>query len=273
MFLADNHTHTDFSFDGHQTVDNLCESAIEKNISVIAITDHFDTDGIIEGFYAPYRSSEAKKAIFEAKEKYKNKIKIIYGIELGQPYSYPEKCKAFLSDCKFEYIIGSLHNLYKNPDFCFIKYEIVPQKMIESLWKRSIEEIYNLLLEYKDFKINTLAHLTYPIRYIKRAGKDVDMKLFYTEISELYKKMISYNVSLEVNTSGIRQGAGMTFPDYELIKLYKEQGGELITVGSDAHWSADVGADIITVNDMLKSLGYKYTAYYSGNDFEMITLN
>ena len=74
MIYADSHTHSVFSFDGHQTVDELCRSAIEKGITKIALTDHLDCDGEFEGFYDHYDAEGAKKAVLEAREKYKGQI-------------------------------------------------------------------------------------------------------------------------------------------------------------------------------------------------------
>ena len=272
MYLADTHTHTFFSFDGHQTIDELCESAAKKGISAIAVTEHYDADGIIEGYYPPYFADKSRDAVYEARDKYKGKLKISHGIELAQPYTYPKECSALISDYKFDYVIGSLHNLVKFPDFCFLNYEKMPQLLMETFWERSLDEIYSLLLQYEGCRIHTLAHLTYPVRYMKRAGRDVDMKRFYPKIELIYKRLIEKGIALEVNTSGLRQGAEMTFPDNNLIWLYRECGGELITVGSDAHFAKDVGADIEATYKLLHEFGFRYTIYYGADGAEMIPL-
>lgn len=262
MQIADTHTHSYFSFDGHDSPEALCEAAVGAGIKILAITDHFDTDGIAEKFYDPYRAAEAKAEIYAAREKFAGKLTLSYGLELGQPYTYPKIVKTLCGERGFDYIIGSLHNLVNLPDFCFLKYEKMPQRLIDSLWERAIDETERLLLGFDGVPVNSLAHLTYPLRYIKRAGRDLDMPRFYGQLAGLYRRLVERGTALEVNASGLRQGAGMTFPDFALVKLYRECGGELVTVGSDAHCARDVGANIKDIYLMLREAGFSHTVYY-----------
>lgn len=272
MQYIDTHIHTNFSFDGTNTPDEICAAAAAAGLSAIAITDHFDADGIYEGFYSPYAGAKAKELILKAREKYAPGLRVAFGLEIGQPYAYPAQCEAMVGELNFDFIIGSLHNLMRTPDFCFLKFDNMPQLLIERLWERSLEETYTLLLEYKGLKINTLGHLTYPIRYIKRAGRELDLKRYYDSVSQIYRKLTQYGIALEVNTSGLRQGAGMTLPDTDLLSLYKECGGELLTVGSDAHKAADAGADIPFVYDMLADLGFGYVTFFMEGKPEFIKI-
>lgn len=272
MFYTDSHTHTYFSFDGVNTPDEMCASAVTAGLSAIAFTDHYDTDGIKEGFYEPYFSAAAKAAVLEARDKYAPVLRVSYGIELGQPYTYPAECAAFISENNFDYIIGSLHNLIGVPDFCFLKFDHMPQKLIVRLWERTLEEIYTLLLEYKECPIHALGHLTYPIRYIIRSGRKLKMDGFYDPVVQIYRKMKERGIALEVNSSGLRQGAGMTFPDRDLLRLYRECGGEIITVGSDAHNKTDIGSGITQVYEMLAELGFRYIAFFTGGKPEFIKI-
>ncbi|MDD4773538.1 MAG: histidinol-phosphatase HisJ family protein, partial [Eubacteriales bacterium] len=255
MLYIDTHIHTNHSFDGTGTPDEICAAASASGLSAIAITDHFDADGIFEGIYDPYDGAKVKELIQKARERYSPALRVAFGLEIGQPYTYPARCEAMARELNFDFIIGSLHNLIKTPDFYYLKFDNMPQPLIERLWERYLEEIYTLLLEYRGMNINTLGHLTYPVRYITRAGRELDMKRYYDSVSQIYRKMTDYGMALEVNTSGLRQGDGMTLPDTGLIRLYRECGGELLTVGSDAHKPSDAGADIPFVYDVLAGLG------------------
>ena len=147
MMYADSHTHCTYSFDGQQTVDELCASALEHGLSRVAITDHFDADGEFEDYYTHYDPKAAKRDIEEAREKYRGRLEIARGLELGQPYSHPAESEAFVKKYSFDFVIGSLHNLLRVPDFSFINFEKVPQPLIERLWERDLEETYELLLD------------------------------------------------------------------------------------------------------------------------------
>ncbi|MBR5454086.1 MAG: PHP domain-containing protein, partial [Clostridia bacterium] len=86
MFLADCHTHTKYSFDGPRTaegeVDALCRAAIERGLSELAITDHLELNGEVEGIYEKTDTAGIRRDVLEAKEKYKDKLYVAYGIEL-----------------------------------------------------------------------------------------------------------------------------------------------------------------------------------------------
>lgn len=275
MIYADSHTHSVFSFDGHQSVDELCRAAMEKGIQKIALTDHLDCDGEFEGYYDHYDAEGAKKAVLEAREKYEGKVEIAYGVELGQPYTHPEKTRALIEKQGFDFIIGSLHNLVGVPDFCMLDYTKMTDRQIELLWQRDLDETYRLLLDTgaHGCRINTLAHLTYPIRYVIRAGKTLDMKPFAEQIEQIFLRLIEKGIALEVNTSGLRQGAGMTFPDENLIRFYRSLGGEMITVGSDAHFSEHVGCSVKETYELLREIGFSYVCYFGHNGLTHISLN
>ena len=254
MFLADYHTHTKYSFDSKEDPVNLCERAIEKGISSIAITDHFDCD--FDEFEYPYvlDVQKQKEEMLSLKERYKGRLDVVYGIELGQPHSRPEIAKKLLHDGGFEFVIGSLHNLKNLPDFYYFDYTKIKGNILDVMFKRSLSE----LCEVASFEgIDTLAHITYPHRYVSAAGNDLDFKKFYNDFDNLYKILIKNNISLEINTSTLWKGYGFSMPNEELIKLYYECGGRLITVGSDAHSAENVGGCIAEAYGMLKRIGFK----------------
>lgn len=254
MFLADYHTHTRYSFDSTEDPNALCEKAIEKGLNSIAITDHFDCD--FDEFEYPivFDTQKRKAEICELKERYKGNLDVIYGIELGQPHSRPEIAKKLLSEGDFEFVIGSLHNLKKLPDFYYLDYTKIKGNILDVMFKRSLVE----LCEVASFGgIDTLAHITYPHRYVRAAGNDIDFKKFYNEFDNLFGILIKNDISLEINTSTFWKGYGFSMPSEELIKLYYESGGRLITVGSDAHSAENVGGCIADTYSMLKRIGFK----------------
>ena len=122
--LCDTHTHSIFSFDGapDSTVDALCERAIELGLSDLAITDHCDVNGEVEELYRIYDHEAAWNEMSAAKEKYKGKLHLSRGLELGQPHQCPAYTKEVLSRHPYEFVIGSLHNLTEVPDFCMMDF-------------------------------------------------------------------------------------------------------------------------------------------------------
>ena len=254
MFLCDYHTHTHFSFDGDVTAthDAMCRRALEVGLSDLAFTDHCDINGDVEGIYTPYQADKAFAAMTEVKDKYAGRLNVVRGIELGNPHQYPKEAAAVLAAHPYEYVIGSLHNLTGVPDFCFMKYEAMSDELIARLFSRAMDET----LEVARFPgITTLGHLTYIHRYITLAGRTFSFKPFYEKITAIYDEIIRRDVALEINVSTLWKGLGISLPTMELLKLYVDHGGKLITIGSDAHAPVNLAKSIRQGYALLRTVG------------------
>lgn len=257
MYIHDSHVHTKYSFDGAKDergeVDTIVATAIKLGLNEISLCDHCDIDDIIDGIYPPFEADAARADILAAKEKYGEQIHINYGIELGQTHVYPNEAKAFLKKYSFDFVIGSLHNLRGYPDYYFLKFESMCPEQLEYIMNRTLNELDEII----DFgQFSTLAHITYIQRYLSAAGVPFEFKRYADRFESIFKKLISKNIALEVNTSGLRKG-DITMPGQEPLALYKDCGGELITIGSDAHSADDIGKGIAESADMLRELGFK----------------
>lgn len=259
MFKCDYHTHTRFSFDGAKdsTPDSLCRAAIERGVTDLAITDHFECNWRIDAAYPPYRADLAYNEIMEAKEKYRGKLNVTCGIELGQINQCPEEAKKLLDSYNYEFVIGSIHNLRGSLDFCFIDFEkffeYMPEECVGRLFERCVDELCESL-DVCD-KISTVAHLTYMRRYCALAGHDYDFSKHSCSIEKLYKKMIAKSVALEVNVSTLWKGLGFAMPDRKLLEIYRDCGGKLVTVGTDSHSPEHIGECVNEALGLLRSIG------------------
>lgn len=268
MFLCDTHVHTFHSFDSEMTHSELCAEYIKRGFSRIALTDHYDIDGMEDGLYPSYDVDTAHRDIDRAREDFGDRLDLIWGIEIGQPTLRPDSARKFIQDNGFEFVIGSVHNLDLIPDFIFMNFSSMPEELIQSLYSRYID----LLCDTAAFDgIDTLAHITYPMRYIHRDGRDLDLEMFYGNYRKLFRIMTESGVALELNTSGIRKGY-VTSPDTDLLKLYRDCGGERVTCGSDAHCVPDCGADLRNCLDILRNCGFTKLVIPSHNRTEQITL-
>lgn len=235
MFYCDYHIHTKYSFDGapEATVEGICESAIQKGISHIAFTDHFEANAGAQGLYSPYDVKSAYGDIMQAKEKYRGKLDITYGLEIGQANQYPDVANAILRDYPVEFVLASLHNLRGKEDFYFMDFKSMGIGAAYSLYGEYLREIHEIISSLD--KITSIGHITYPHRYMAQAGMDFDFSRFYGELSDIFKIMEKKDIALEINTSTYAKGLGFCMPDCDILSLYRDCGGRLITVGSDAH--------------------------------------
>ena len=243
MTLCDYHTHTSFSFDGapDSTPDSLCRRALEIGLTDLCITDHCDVNGEAEGIYDPYQADAAWEAMTAAQEKYRGRLYLTRGIELGNASQYPEVARAVLARHPYEFVIGSLHNLRGVPDFAMLKFEEMTPALVAQLFDRALDET----AEMTRFPgLSTLGHLTYIHRYITLAGQAFDFKPYYEKIQAIFRLLMERDMALELNVSTLWRGLGIGMPTLELLKLYADCGGRLVTIGSDAHCPANLGRAI-----------------------------
>lgn len=260
MIYCDLHTHSRFSFDGaeHSTPDALCRRALEVGLTDLAITDHCDVNNEVEGIFRIYDSDAAYTAVMEAKEKYKGRLNLLYGIELGNAHQYPDYAKALLTRHNFEFVIGSLHNLRAVPDFSLMKFERIPDTLTRQLFDRALDEMMEMCSFEVDGKcpFTTLGHMTYIHRYVTLGKRKMDFTPHIDRIRALYELLIKRDIALELNVSTITSGLGISMPTLELLKMYRDVGGRLITVGSDSHSPDTLGKSIRKGYALLQAAGF-----------------
>ncbi len=246
MILCDTHTHTRFSFDGapDSTPDALCRRALEIGLTDLCITDHYDVNGEAEGTYTHYDADAAWDAMTEAQEKYRGRLYLTRGLELGNATQYPEVARAILERHPYEFVIGSLHNLRDVPDFSLLRFEGMSEALIDRLFCRAMDETAEMLTftpptDAPDF--TTLGHLTYIHRYITMAGRRFDFCPHRDRIEAIFRLLLRRGIALELNVSTLWRGLGIAMPTLELLRFYRDCGGRLVTVGSDAHAPANLG--------------------------------
>lgn len=256
MMLADMHTHSDNSPDGEDTVADLCAAAAEKNLSYIAITDHCEIDLYNKDRYGS-RTKQSYFDILAAQDDFGDELGILRGIEIGNPLSDRAVADRVAESRSYDVILGSLHHVSGCDDFAFIDFDAVePGELLGQYYDELLA-----LVEWGRFDV--LTHITYPLRYINGIyKKNISVERFLPQIRRVLRGVIDSGKALEINTSGLRQPYGLTMPGADIVALYREMGGRLITVGSDAHSKKDVGANILDGLRIAKEAGFcEYCIY------------
>lgn len=273
----DCHTHTNLSPDGENTPSEMCEKAIELGLSVYAITDHCECSTWFDEKY--YRDRDIPKSkdpfvVYDYKSRfysaiecmqklriqYGDKLNLICGVELGQPTQGYEGAEEVAENSNLDFIIGSLHQIRNHDDFAFLRYDNKDKADIRNLLSAYYEEMLEMV---NRGKFDVLGHLTYPLRYIEgEAGISIDMKPHEEKVREIFKLIISKGKGIEINTSGLFQQYGKTFPTIEYVKLYREMGGEILSIGSDAHNTSSLGRGVEQGLELAETAGFKYITYF-----------
>lgn len=253
MNLYDCHTHSAYSFDGQASVREMCAAAERAGVSALAITDHYDIDGILDGFYPDYDMEAAAREIAAVREEFAGRVALYRGIELGQPALRQREAADFLARGAFDFVIASCHNLSGVPDFAFLDYTEMPQPLMDSLYRRMLKE---LCRHAAIPGVHTVAHLSYPLRYMTRCGRTLDIARFTDDLRRLFCVMTENGVALELNTKGVWSGGVSPETERFILRLYRACGGENVTVGSDAHRPGEIGRGIADGCALLRDAGF-----------------
>ena len=252
----DMHVHSKFSTDSTLDMENAILKSIELGLSGIAFTDHLDIDFTDYEDEFHYDFNEYFILLNSLKEKYSNKIDIISAVEIGMQPHVIQETYDMIKDFNFDYIIGSTHLIKKRDPYCGNYFRPTDTK-IQS-YKEYLEEILKNLLLYKEFKFNTLGHLDYLVRYANFEDSTLYYKDFPTIIDEILLFIINNYISFEINTSTYLK---KNF-DFNILKRYKELGGELVTLGSDAHSEDRIAANFKHYSILIKDVGFKYLYHF-----------
>ena len=258
MYSIDYHIHSRHSFDGEASVSDICRAAIERGMNEIAITDHLD-------IYSdkPFEHILDVKSCYEdierAKEEFAGKLVIKKGVELGQPQVNPKDAERFFEQFEPDFVIGSVHNMENDLDLYYYD------------WSEHDEfKVYDHYLDWlmdlaKNYDYDVLGHITYPLRYVYEARqKPFPLEDYTGKICALFKILFERGKGIECNTSGWFQQINEPLPPLSLLKLYRKCGGEIITLGSDAHKLCQVSLTISRGEELLREAGFKYITTFTG---------
>ena len=121
-------------------------------------------------------------------------------------------------------------------------------------------------------RVDALAHLGYLRRYAARDGVSLDYTPCRELIDQILRTLIETGKALELNTSGFRYGLPEWIPDIGVWRRYRALGGELVTIGSDAHRPCDIGAGHREAQALLRELGFRWFCYYRARRPVMVPL-
>ena len=278
MKLYDMHTHTHFSHDSKAIPEEMVKSAIENGLSGIAFTEHCDVDYFFKERDTIGRLGESIKAAKEFNDKYSGEIEVLCGFEISGSFRYPENTKETLGKYGkiVDAVLCSVHVLdWKEHPEAISEYKMnaFSEAEIKTMTKMYYEDIYTML-NYLDGEI--LCHLTYLGRYAQLVYGISDYSYidYIPQIKEILKLAVKKDMALEVNTSNMSKfDNGFYMVDKYLVEMYRELGGRLISLGSDAHTPAYTGCDFENALKMVKSSGFSEYCFYKNRNPVMVKID
>ena len=260
MSFEDYHVHTAFSDDSTYDMEEVIQDAIQQGINELCFTDHVDYGIKVdwdEGKEIIYRNNEPManvdypkyfEKIKEMKEKYPQ-ITLKQGLEFGMQEHTIDRFEKLYDKYDFDFIILSCHQV-ENQEFW--NGEFQKGRTQKEYNERYYREILNVIQKYKNYSV--LGHLDLIVRYDQQGVYPFEnVKPIITQI---LKQVIADGKGIEINTSSHRYGLSDLQPSRNILKLYRELGGTIITIGSDSHKKEHLGAYIQDTKEELKKLGY-----------------
>ena len=263
MIQADMHMHTWFSTDSQACPRDMADEAVRKGLKTICFTDHFDKDDLEWGEEGIFDVDAYFVEMQKLQEEYAGKLNIRIGIELGLRTYLKDYYEELTKKYPFDFVIGSVHNVpYKKDAEGNILYtDPAAEKLFTD---RTDKEAYRLMMETTLENVRTsdcfqtLGHLDYVVRYGKSREKEYSYTDYADIIDEILKLLIEKEKGLEVNSAGLKYGLPFAHPHPDVLKRYRELGGEIITIGADAHKPEHIAYDFAKAEEILKSCGFKY---------------
>ena len=261
----DYHMHCSYSADSTTPMKDMIEKSIELGLKEICFTDHVDCDIIGNpNVYVDY--DKYFKDLDSYSKEYSGKISIKKGIEMGFQNHLLEKCSKDIKKHDFDFVIASIHTIDRNELYTGDYHK---GKTQHEAYEGYYSRLLDMVKTFHEFSV--LGHLD----LIKRYGNFnnvLDDSIFSNYIEEILKKVIADGKGIEINTSCFRYNLPDLTPSRNILKMYKDLGGEIITMGSDSHNPSQIAFKFEYINDVLIDLGYRYICRFNKMQPEFIKL-
>ena len=271
MLLTDFHVHSDVSADSPCTMREMAEAEARCGVRMLCFTDHCDLLNKRDMRFQP----RCLTMLPEALEKFAAlrsggalPLEVRIGIELSESTFRPDLAAQLSATEGLDFVLGSTHILPALGDFCQFTY--TDEAQCERLFDLYLDELLQTAaLGFFD----VMAHIGYCSRYMHRAGLETALtpEKYGEKIRLLLRTLIDKGKGIEINCSGIRDGCG-PFPSEALLRLYRALGGEIVTVGSDAHNTGNAAACIREGHELLLACGFDYVTVFRQRTPEFIKL-
>ncbi len=260
--MFNSHVHTEFSRDCTESAEAMCISAVKNSLKGITFTDHINIASCItDNAYSVAVNSTSRAR--EVGQKFSGQLIVLKGLEMGDILCMPSYANRIIKATNPDFVLASVHA---------VPFRLVSQYLSEiDFSKITVEELDYIINIYFDICLETtktadfdaLAHLTLPFRYINGVYKrGIKIEPYYDKIKTILTQLIARKKALELNTSELSRQIFDFMPNETIIKMYKELGGTLVTIGSDAHKAENVSFGLLKAADLLRENGFKSYVYY-----------
>lgn len=258
----DSHLHTDLSPDSDVPIDVYAAQAAERGIAEIAVTDHVDFD-YRDPAYRFSTFADRERVAREAAERWAGRgVAIRFGVELTYNRAWEDEIRGHLARHTYDFTIGSVHDWPGSPyrDRQAIGTWVTGRSDTEILGPYVAE----VLGAARSGLFDTLGHLDVVKKYLSSHVPAARLAAAPETYEEVLRALVETGTALEVNTSGLRQAPGETYPTAAVVAMFRELGGRAVTAGSDAHRARTFAFGLEEGYRLLAEAGFEELAFRRG---------
>jgi histidinol-phosphatase (PHP family) len=232
-----------------------CRRAVEIGLPAIAFTEHADfTGGGYSDFHrldvAAYRGEvERCRALFPG-------LRVLSGVELGQPHLFPDEAAAVLASGPLDRVLGSVHCVSWRGELVDVSLgELLTPERASATLSAYFADLLALARSSQPFEV--LAHLDYPKRYWPHADVAYREEDHEEEIRAVLRCAAARGSVLEVNTTrGADPRRGLC-PGPAVLRWWVQEGGRALSMGSDAHAPDRIAAGFELASQVAEAAGFR----------------
>ena len=254
---ADFHLHSCHSGDSDVPMEEMVLKGIELGLDTMCFTEHHDIDypdsAEEPGDIFLLNTDSYLYDLARMQEKYEGRLKLLFGVELGLQAEAFRPTAIYAKSFEFDFIIGSSHICHgKDPYYP----GFFAGRSEEAAYREYFTSILENVKKYNCFDV--YGHLDYVVRYGPNMDREYTYEKYRDVLDKILTTLIEKEKGIEINTSGLKRGMRDLHPCLDILKRYRELGGEIVTVGSDAHSPEDVAAHFDRAAEALRACGYQY---------------
>lgn len=258
MYLSDLHFHTQCSSDSRATLAQQAKAAMAAGVREICVTDHWNLlDQQGNRLSTTYSWGPSLAQWKKLRARWPGRLELRLGIEVGNGVLDPAAVDASLAIPELDFVIGSLHSQSAKAGgrgIFTVAHECTKREDGTAILEDYITTLEELV-QTKGWDV--LGHIIYPLRYIP-AQYGLDLRPWWDRLAGILRRVIAQGKGIEVNTS-----CGATVEQWrDVLALYRDLGGEVLTLGSDAHHPQFMAAAFPEALELIREIGFRWLCVY-----------
>jgi histidinol-phosphatase (PHP family) len=268
----DLHVHSDCSADGLSSITEYAQRAGMLGLAMVGFCEHVDLDPRDQDY--GFLDAQRYEQEIESSRRQAPRVQLRKGVEIAYQSSRHDEIRSWLDHGTYDYVMLSVH-LVDYADGWAIVSE--PSTTGAYFSQHSARQSYlpyfeELLRAAKSGLGHVLGHFDLVKRHGVHHYGAFDPTDFEDDIRSVLATAVKQDVGLEINTSGLRQSPREPYPHPTVLRWYRELGGEILTIGSDAHHVDDLGTGLADALSLAQMAGFRAIATFEQGQARWVDL-